>query len=153
MTTTVDHLCVAGPSGRCDLTVNVVPTTQDNDRSVAHHGAVSENEPVAQPARARWRERSWSLPVVVVVALVAVLLGGLGGAALASVGDHQDGRRGFGPGNGPGGGGFGPGQRLPGQQPFRFDDPYGDHRRGGTGGQVTPFGSPAPTPAPATPSS
>ena len=112
---------------------------------------VSENEPVEQPARAPWRERSWSLPVVVVVALVAVLLGGLGGAALASVGDHQDGRRGFGPGNNRGFGG--PGQRPSGQHPFRFTDPYGNHQRVGPGGQLTPFGSPTPAPPSPRPSS
>jgi hypothetical protein len=110
-----------------------VPLTQDNDRFVAHDGGVSENEPVAEPTRARWRERTWSLPVVVVVALVAVLLGGLGGAALASVGDHQDGRRGPGFGRGPGGPGMpgqgGPGQGGPGQRGFRFDDPYGSHQQ------------------------
>jgi hypothetical protein len=99
---------------------------------------VSENEPVAQPGRARWHQRTWSLPVVVVVALVAVLLGGLGGAALASVGDHQDGRRGFGPGNNRGFGG--PGQQGPGQRGFQFNGP--GHRQ-----QQPPLPSPQATPS------
>jgi hypothetical protein len=45
-----------------------------------------------------WRNRAWSLPAVVAVALASVLLGGLGGAALANVSDDgRDGR--FGPGH------------------------------------------------------
>ncbi len=120
---------------------------------MAHHGGVSENEPAPetppqtpQPVRQRWHQRTWSLPALVVVALVAVLLGGLGGAALATAGNHQDGRRGFGPGqgflHGPGGqrgparGGFG-GQRGPGG--------FGQQRSHVNG----PFGSPTPRPTPA----
>ena len=42
-----------------------------------------------------WRDRVWSLPAVVAVALVSVILGGLGGAALASASnDADDGRSG-----------------------------------------------------------
>jgi hypothetical protein len=144
--------------------------SQHDDRFVAHHEDVSENlpppagqhvpdetveQPAARPARTSWRQRTWSLPVVVAVALVAVLLGGLGGAALASVGGHQDGRRGPGSGgfrHGPGG--FGPGQQ-PGQQ---FGQQFGQRQRqgqqpGGNSGQTRPFGNGAsPSPAPASPS-
>src|SRR4051794_9504669 len=46
-----------------------------------------------------WRDRMWSLPAVVAVALASVILGGLGGAALVSASDDgSDGR--FGPGHG-----------------------------------------------------
>jgi hypothetical protein len=146
--------------------------SQVNDRSMTHHGRVSENEPgpaetqpveptVQQPARTRWRDRSWSLPVLVVVALVAVLLGGLGGAALASVGGHQDGSRGPGFGRGPGGPGMMPGRGVPGQRGFGqrgfgFNDPYGSRQQnqqqpGAPSGQLRPFGTPSPVPTPSPP--
>ena len=39
------------------------------------------------PTEPGWADRMWSLPALVAVALVSVILGGLGGAALASVSD------------------------------------------------------------------
>ena len=54
----------------------------------------------------RFVDRVWSFRALIAVALAAVILGGLGGAALASVGDHQDRR---GPGNFHRGGQLGPG--------------------------------------------
>ncbi len=45
-----------------------------------------------------WRNRLWSLPAVIAVALASVLLGGLGGAALANVSDDGSDVR-FGPGH------------------------------------------------------
>ena len=47
-----------------------------------------------------WRDRVWSLPAVVAVALVSVILGGLGGAALANASDDADDGR-FGSGTQP----------------------------------------------------
>ena len=42
----------------------------------------------------RFADRVWSLPAVIAIALASVILGGLGGAALASAGDDDDrGRR------------------------------------------------------------
>jgi len=154
--------------------------TQDNHRNLSHHGGVSDEEPrpeeqttsfpantppEAQSRQQRWRDRAWSFRSVIAVGLVAVLLGGLAGAAIATVGDHQDQRRGpgfsrfhGGPGRPPGGLGQGP----MGQRPqWRFNDPYGSGQRqwdqgqqpGGPNGPLQPFGQgQSPTPAPPTPS-
>ncbi len=103
---------------------------------------------------------------MIAVGLVAVLLGGLGGAAIATVGDHQDQRRGPGFGRMQGGPGMPPGQRRFGQGPrqgqqWHFNDPYGSGQRqwdqrmqpGGPNGPLQPFGQgTSPTPAPPTPS-
>ncbi len=71
--------------------------------------------------RQPFTERLWSFRAVIAVALAAVIIGGLGGAALASLGGrHDDGRSGpgfghqfrGGPGHGRGPNGFAP----PGQQ-------------------------------------
>jgi hypothetical protein len=96
----------------------------------SHHGSVSDVPPESRPIippepdptpteqlpessrPQRFRDRLWSLRAVIAVALASVIVGGLAGAALANIGDEQDGRRGpgigrFGPGgpqgNGPGG--------------------------------------------------
>lgn len=116
----------------------------------------------AEGTQPRWRDRAWSLRAVIAVGLVAVVLGGLAGAAIASVGDHQDQRRGPGFGRMQGGPGMPPGQRRFGQRPqWRFDDPYGPGQRqwgqrmqpGGPNGQLQPFGQGTPpTPAPPIPS-
>ncbi|MBV9830833.1 MAG: hypothetical protein JOZ82_04500 [Marmoricola sp.] len=115
----------------------------------------------AAPTKARWRDRSWPLPAVVVVALVAVVLGGIGGAALAATSNHEDVRR------GPGFGRFhgGPGMVPPGMggrpgQRWRFHDPYGSGQRQwgqqqqpqGPNGPLTPNGGSAPSPATPSPS-
>ncbi len=103
---------------------------QDTHRFSAHHVGVSEEPPESQPAppdpdphatrvippdrapvapQPRFVDRLWSLRAVIAVALASVILGGLGGAALASASGDQDGRRGpargpgMGPGMGPGG--------------------------------------------------
>jgi hypothetical protein len=94
------------------------------------HQQPAEHTVAQQPVASRQRfvERVWGLKAVIAVALASVIIGGLGGAALAKGGDRQgrDGRMGFGHGPGPGfGQGFGrgpngqgpPGQmkRMPGQ--------------------------------------
>jgi hypothetical protein len=170
--------------------------SQDNHRCVSHHGGVSDEEPrpeeqtaplsaqqppvpAEQTARLsadqppateghpqRWRDRAWSLRAVIAVGLVAVVLGGLAGAAIASVGDHQDQRGGPGFGRFQGGPGMPPGQGRMGQRPqWRFNDPYGSGQRqwdqqqrpGGPNGPLQRFGrgdnpgnnpTPPPTPSP-----
>jgi hypothetical protein len=112
----------------------------------------SAEQPDVQPtATQRFRERLWSLRAVIAVALASVIVGGLGGAALANLADHGDDRR-----AGPGRGGFQRGG--PGGPPGLDGNPQ-DHRQGrdgtgrrqwpGGGGGVPP-GAP-PTTAPATP--
>ncbi len=68
--------------------------------------------PENPPAKQRLRDRLWSFRAVIAVALASVIIGGLGGAALANVSEGgNDGRRGpggFGRG-GPGGPGGPPG--------------------------------------------
>ena len=143
-----------------------VQESQDRHRYVAHHGGVSEydeepttalpeEQPAAERPRQRWRDRAWSLRALIAVALASVILGGLAGAALANIGDHQDqhrspgfGRR-FGPGMPPPGRhGFGQGPR------WRFHDPYGQGQRQwgqgpGQRGPLTPNSTPTPrTPTP-----
>ena len=115
------------------------------------------------PAKPRWRDRSWPLPIVVVVALVAVVLGGIGGAALAATSNHHDVRQGPGFGRfhrGFGGHGMPPGMGGNGQR-WRFDDPYGSGQRQwnhqqlpqGPAGPLTPYGSRGPSPATPSPTS
>lgn len=81
--------------------------------------ASTQAQPQAIPKQ-RFVDRVWGFKSIIAVALASVIIGGLGGAALARGGDHQ-GRndrmgfghgpgQGFGQGRGPGG--FGP----PGQQ-------------------------------------
>jgi hypothetical protein len=145
---------------------------------VPHHGGVSDEEPrpeeqtapILPPDRPpateespqRWRDRAWSLRAVIAVGLVAVVLGGLAGAAIASVGGHQDQRGGPGFGRFHGGPGMPPGQGRMGQRPqWRFNDPRGSGQRqwdqqqqpGGPNGppQRDNHGN-NPTPAPPTPS-
>ncbi len=107
--------------------------TQDNHRFEAHHGPMSDlppeqPTPAAEPTPTqsmpvenstdvsgasgaptgqRFRDRLWGLRAVILVALASVILGGLGGAGLASFGGHEDGRSGPGnhrfQGGGPGG--------------------------------------------------
>jgi hypothetical protein len=110
--------------------------------------------PGSQPASPRLRDRVWSLRAVIAVALASVIIGGLGGAALANVadddGDVRRGPGGFqrgGPG-GPPGMDDGrpqdrrnwPGRRGTDQRPRDRDRPpsYPD-------GQLTPPTAPAPT--------
>jgi hypothetical protein len=67
----------------------------------AHAAAPQGTNPATPGASTTpgWRNRPWSLPAVIAVALASVIIGGLGGAALAIVSDDgNDGR--FGPGHG-----------------------------------------------------
>jgi hypothetical protein len=99
--------------------------------------------PTAQPAPARQRfvERVWGLKAVIAVALASVIIGGLGGAALAKGGDRQGGndRMGFGHGNGHGfGQGFGRGpngQGPPGHRNGRMQRMPGPGQQGPGFGQ------------------
>ena len=94
-----------------------------------------ESGPAAteHPAKQRWTDRSWGSRAVIAVALASVIIGGLGGAALANLGGRDGDDRtgpGFGhqfrggPGQGRGHQGFVP----PGQQKKQ-------ERRGDRGGQ------------------
>ena len=91
-----------------------VVRSQDKHSFPAHHGCVTDvppgagstpppdpdptrthvlppdRDPVA--GRQRFADRVWSLRAVIAVALASVILGGLGGAALASAGDDNDDR-------------------------------------------------------------
>ena len=103
------------------------------------------------PATQRLSDRVWSFRSVIAVALVSVIVGGLGGAALASIAQDDDERR-FAPGQGRfngGGPGVPPGmddrrrermkqwrdQRGMGQRQWGQDRPPG----------VRPSGLPSPT--------
>ena len=101
--------------------------------------AYQSQQPAAGP---RFRDRLWGLRAVIAVALASVILGGLGGAAIARVGDHEEGRDGrFGPGQGRFGGPGGPGM------------PPGHMRRWQRQqGQDGPWNQQQPTPAPPSPS-
>ena len=107
----MSRLCVS-----CEPGDRVVARSQDKHRFPAHHGCVNDVPPGAgttpppdpdptrthvlppdrDPAagRQRFTDRAWSLRSVIAVALASVILGGLGGAALASAGDddHERGR-------------------------------------------------------------
>jgi len=50
-------------------------------------------DPDPAPAKQRLRDRLWSLRAVIAVALASVIIGGLGGAALANVAQDDDERR------------------------------------------------------------
>jgi len=113
-----------------------------------------DREPPAP--RQRLSERVWSFRSVIAVALTAVIVGGLGGAALASVAQDDQGR--FGPGQfnrgGPGAGrGGGPGmmdeRRRERMKEWRDQRGQGQ-RPWGQGGQdgppvVPPSGLPSPS--------
>ena len=126
-----------------------------------------DQPPAAAGQSQRWRDRAWSLRAVIAVGLASVILGGLAGAAIATVGNHQDQQRGPGFGRFQGGPGMPPGQRGFGQGPRRFHDPNGSGQRqwgqqqqpNGPNGRLQPFGPGGqggrgtnPTPTPPTPS-
>jgi hypothetical protein len=148
-----------------------VALSQDKHRFPAHHGSVSDQPPESRPEpppepdststrvlppdrepagpQKRFADRLWSLRAVIAVALASVILGGLGGAALASAGDDHDGRGGgpF-PGRMQRGGPMGP----PGTQKWHWND--GPQRRGQGERQWRQDGGPnvvPPTPSPAKP--
>jgi hypothetical protein len=111
----------------------------------------------------RFVDRLWTFRALIAVALASVILGGLGGAALANAGSKDDNRRG-GPfpgrmGQRPGNPMMPPGNggRLlpPGNQQWQWDD--SPHRRGmgqwqwdegQNPGVVPPGTTPTPTPTP-----
>ena len=116
--------------------------------------------PAGPPAdKQRLRDRLWSFRALIAVALASVIVGGLGGAALASVADNgNDGRRG--PGQFNRGGGFGgPGMMNRGPRNGQRNGQQGFDRRGAGprqfGQDDTPDGQPsgAPTPVVPTPTS
>jgi hypothetical protein len=110
--------------------------------------------PGPAPAKERLRDRLWSLRAVIAVALASVIVGGLGGAALANVSQGNDGRMGpgrfqrGGPGGPPGMMNGGPGQRNGHQLPDRRGFGHRDQRDG----QPARPGEPLPTaPSPTLP--
>jgi hypothetical protein len=105
------------------------------------------------PPRQRLRDRLWSFRAVIAVALASVIVGGLGGAALAGVSDNGDQGR-FGPGparfnrGGPGGP---PGMRGIGPNGMQQRNGMGQRQwsQQGQGGSVTPPpGVPSSPPTP-----
>ena len=92
------------------------------------------------PAKQRLRDRLWSFRAVIAVALASVIIGGLGGAALANVAQDDDERR-FGPGQGRFDRGGPDWRRGMGQREWRQDGPPGVP----PSGLLTP-----PTPSPTT---
>ncbi len=122
-----------------------------------HTRVLPPDQPPDQPpdgSKQRLVDRLWSFRALIAVALASVILGGLGGAALANAGDNDDHRRG---GPIPGRLGQRPGNPMmpPGNQQWRWDD--SPHRRGmgqwqsdgdRNPGVVPPGTTPAPTPTP-----
>ena len=154
-----------------------VGKSQDKHRLQAHHESVTDVPPESRPVpppepdhdstrvlppdqepappKPRFVDRLWSLRAVIAVALASVILGGLGGAALANVGDHDDRR--MGPGRFRGGGPMmgPPGSEMapPGTPQWRWrDGPRNDQmprwRSPGQGGQDGPGVPPTPPPSP-----
>jgi hypothetical protein len=76
----------------------VPPSNPDPTATQAMPADRSARQRSETPARQRLRDRLRSLRAVIAVALASVIIGGLGGAALASVSGHDDGR--MGPGHG-----------------------------------------------------
>ena len=84
--------------------------SQDKHRFPAHHECVSDVPPESRPLppepdpttrvlppdqepgppKQRFVDRVWDFRALIAVALASVIVGGLGGAALASAGDHND---------------------------------------------------------------
>jgi hypothetical protein len=97
------------------------------------------------PPKQRFVDRLWSLRAVIAVALASVIIGGLGGGALASAGEDQDARPG--PGHR-----FHPGRQMPppGMQRWRDGQGNGQDNRG-PGMMPGQPGAPTPTPVSPTP--
>ncbi len=72
------------------------PDSPEPDSTPTRH-LPPDRDPDAAP-RQRFVDRLWSLRAMIAVALASVILGGLGGAALANVGDGADERGGPGQG-------------------------------------------------------
>jgi hypothetical protein len=140
----------------------VLPPDPDLNPTQALPADQSPNEYADQPTapppppRQRLRDRLWSFRAVIAVALASVIVGGLGGAALASVSNNGDQGR-FGPGAGRfnrGGPGSPPGMNGNGPNGLRqWQQQHGMGQRQwtqqGQGGSVTPPpGVPSSPPAP-----
>jgi hypothetical protein len=76
----------------------VPPSSPDPTATQAMPADRSARRRSETAARQRLRDRLWSLRAVIAVALASVIIGGLGGAALAGVSGDDDGR--MGPGHG-----------------------------------------------------
>jgi hypothetical protein len=63
-------------------------------RPEPEHTRVLPPDEQPRPQRPAFRDRRWSLSAMIAVALASVIIGGLGGAALASAGEDHDGRDG-----------------------------------------------------------
>ncbi len=132
------------------------PTTPTPPPADAPAPPVASNEvpgatPAGVPARQRFRDRVLSMRGVVAVALASVILGGLGGAGLASI--AGGGREGFGRGDhrtGPFAGGEADGQEGRGG-PMRHHDGDHDGQRPGPRGPVPQQPGPAAPSDTATP--
>ena len=93
-----------------------------DDRPAESTASQQTVPPAAErPPRQRWTERLWGLKALIAVAVASVIIGGLGGAAVAGLGDrHGDDRTGpgfghqfrGGPGHGRGARGFVPPGQL-----------------------------------------
>lgn len=113
----------------------------ENDVRVPDQAAATSAQ--AQPVASgpRLRDRLWGLRALLAVALASVIIGGLGGAAIAKRGEHEDHGRFGGPGR------FGPGQ-MRGQQPGRSPgQPFGQPP-GQSPGQQNQQQAPASVPTP-----
>lgn len=114
-----------------DQVVPVVPVAQP---TASEPGSTVPPTVGSAPGQ-RFVDRLWGIRSLIAVALAAVILGGLGGAAIAKAGEGGDQRDGFGPGGRQGG--FGP--RAP-----------GGFGRNGPGGQRGGFGQGQPGVVPPT---
>ncbi len=127
---------------------SAMPVTQGGDP-----GAGQPTTPAGEtPSRQRLRDRLWSFRAVIAVALASVIVGGLGGAALANVSDGDDGR--FGPGQNRfqrGGPGLPPGMTDRGRQDRmkQWQDQRGMGQR--QWGRDGPPGGPPPSQLPSPP--
>ena len=101
------------------------PSGVEHTQSLPTQAAAPQQPVTPAAGKPGLRERLWGLRALIAVALASVILGGLGGAALASVGKDGDGDGRGGPGQGRfqrgGPGGFNPGQQ--GQRGGGFGQP------------------------------
>lgn len=86
------------PIGAGAAESTVTPTAQPAAEPTAEPAAAQAAAQAAEPPQQRFEDRLWGLKSMIAVALAAVILGGLGGAAIAKAGEGGDQRGGFGPG-------------------------------------------------------
>ncbi len=148
------------PSDPEPTPTQAIPAQQAADQPVGPPVGPPVGSPVGPPVgppadKQRLRDRLWSFRALIAVALASVIVGGLGGAALASVADNgNDGRRG--PGQFNRGGGFGgPGMMNRGPRNGRQNGQQGFDRRGTGprqfGQDDAPDGQPSGPPTPVVP--